>query len=808
MKRLLIILILFSICQTAISQKVSVKANEVPVETVFKDIMDQTGRNFVYSSGVLDGLKVTVDIKDVGLKHALNIIFKNSDIKFKIKGRSILLMKKNPNNKKKEIRAVVDVKPAVKVSDSLPSVMLNEVLVESRLDRYPMDSSEIGAMKLSGDDIAKIPVLMSEEDVMKTFQMQPGIMQVAEGMAGISVHGGDPDQNMLMLDNMPLYSSDHCVGLFSAFNVDAVDHIDFYKSSVPARYDGRLSSYLDVRTKNGSSERRNGSVRLGLAAGAFSINGPIGKNTTYSVSLRRSWTEALTLPLLGIVNLISDDKYYLNLAFTDITGKITHTFRKGTVGFVKVYYGEDWWYGMSTFNDEWDHLSSVTDKKESYGLRWGNLIVQSGLKHQFSEGITAEFTGGYTRFFSSMKENEHTESSYSDGKHGESWFSNKISNNIGDFIFKGDFDWRPDDNHNVSFGAGYILHSFLPERILTRYVKDSVKVTDMDSTWRYIANEVNAYIQDDWRINEKFRINAGLNASIFCIDDKIHSGLSPRISLSYNPASYIALKAAYSRNTQYVHRLSQSYISLPTDQWVPITGGFKPETSDKVVAGAYWLIGDGKFSATIEGYMKRMNNLVDYREEYYLKLPAEKWSSVLCSGKGSARGVDISLEKRSGSVTGHVSYSLAWADRTFADKNGGKTFPARLDHRHTINVLVNWEATPKVNLSAAWIGHSGSRYTLITQVWTGAEEIDRAFWSEQSGLKTELNRYMLPFYHRLDLSCRVKNKRGYWNFSLYNAYCHMNTIGIRRTYNKNGKPVFQKVAILPIIPSFSYTWLF
>ncbi|MDE6632429.1 MAG: TonB-dependent receptor plug domain-containing protein, partial [Muribaculaceae bacterium] len=578
-------------------------------------------------------------------------------------------------------------------------------------------------MKLQVGEISKTPVLMGEEDVMKSFQMQPGVMQVAEGMAGISVHGGEPDQNMVMLDNMPLYSSDHCAGLFSAFNVDAVEHIDFYKSSVPAKYDGRLSSYLDVRTKNGSQERHNGSARLGLAAGAFSINGPIGQNTTYSVALRRSWTEALTLPILGLINLLSDEKYYVDFAFTDITGKITHSFRKGTAGFVKVYYGEDWYYGMSTSNPYW-YLTSVTDRDDRGSLRWGSLLAHVGLTHEFSERMTAEFTGGYTRFFSTMRASERTESSYGDGESGESWLKYRISNNIGDFIVKGDFGWKPDENHNVSFGTGYTLHSFLPERNSRRYVKDSVLVTEMDSTYRYMANEVNAYIEDDWRINENIRINAGFNASLFCLDDKVHSGISPRISLSYNPSSCISLKAAYSRNTQYVFRLSQSYISLPTDQWIPIMEGFKPETSDKVAAGAYCLIGNGRFSVSIEGYFKRMNNLVDYRDEYYLKLPSDKWNSVLCSGKGSARGVDFNLEKKSGSVTGHVSYSLGWADRKFADKNGGKTFPARLDHRHTINVLVNWEVSPKVSLSAAWIGHSGSRFTLITQVWAGTEEID------------------------------------------------------------------------------------
>ncbi|MDE6291121.1 MAG: hypothetical protein K2M16_06280 [Muribaculaceae bacterium] len=769
--------------------------------------MNQTGMNFVFSSGILDGVKVTMDVKDVGLKYALNLIFKDTDIKYKIKGKSILLIRKPSKPKKKTIFVNEGIRPDIKVTDSIPSVMLNEVLVESRLNHLPISSSEIGAMKLSAEDVAVTPVFLGEDDVMKTFQMQPGITQVAEGMAGISVHGGDVDQNMVMLDNVPLYSGDHCLGLFSAFNVDAIGHIDFYKLSMPARYDGRLSSYLDVRTKNGSRERRNGSVRLGLATGAFSINGPIGENTTYSVALRRSWSEILTLPLAGLISLSSDDRYNVGWAFTDLTGKVTHTFNKRTAGFVSVYYGEDWFHGASSMKDD-VYWSSITSRDNRYDLRWGNLVVQAGMKHRLTDEMSAEFTVAYTRFFSSMKEHTKTKAVYGEDNVYNSWLKGKTSNNIGDLIVKGDFEWRPVESQRIGFGAGYTLHTFLPEKSSRRYIQDNVTVTAMDSTWRYIAHEGNIYMEDDWRINDRVRMNAGVHASVFSIEGKARLGLSPRLSISYNPLSDIALKCAYSRTTQYVHRLGQSYISLPTDQWIPITGRFKPETADKIAAGVYWLIDEGKFSASIEGYLKRMHNLIDYRDEYYLKLPMETWNSVLCSGKGSAKGIDFKIEKRSGAFTGHIAYSLAWADRTFADKNGGKTFPSRLDDRHTINVLANWDISKKVRLSAAWTGHSGSRFTLMTQVWHGSEETDGWWMFEESALKTGLNSYRLPFYHRLDLSCTVRNRRGFWNFSLYNAYCHMNTIGIRRAFDKEGNPVFQKIALLPIIPSASYTWIF
>lgn len=195
------------------------------------------------------------------------------------------------------------------------------------------------------------------------------------------------------------------------------------------------------------------------------------------------------------------------------------------------------------------------------------------------------------------------------------------------------------------------------------------------------------------------------------------------------------------------------------------------------------------------------------------------WNAQLCSGKGTAKGVDFKVEKVFGKVTGQISYSLAWADRTFANKNGGRTFPAKFDNRHTINVMLNWNINRKVQLNASWIGHSGNRFTLLNQVWDGPLFDDSEWMGGESPLRAEINSYKLPFYHRLDLSCVVNNRHGYWTFGLYNAYCHMNTVAVKRgeqkvehitpdSYSISYQPVFKKVKLLPVIPSISYTWLF
>lgn len=452
-------------------------------------------------------------------------------------------------------------------------------------------------------------------------------------------------------------------------------------------------------------------------------------------------------------------------------------------------------------------------------MHWGNLLAQAGLNYRFNDKLSSEFTAAYTRFFSGMKRNNKLQDKFYDHTI-ESHTKLKTVNNINDWIFRADFDWHPNDNNRVRFGGGYTRHSFLPARTTREYTVGTTHLMVRDSTWRYGANESYVYIEDDLIFNDKLRVNAGFHGSLFNISNKTRFGWSPRLSFGYRPKEEWAMKFAYARTTQYVHQLNQSYLALPTDQWIPIIGKFKPETADKISLGGYWQTSDGVFAISVEGYYKWMNHLVDYRDDYYLHPPLDMWSAQLCNGKGTAKGIDFKIEKMLGKVTGHISYSLAWSDRKFADKNGGRTFPAKFDNRHTINVVVNWKICNKVQLNASWVGHSGNRFTLLNQVWDLPDfDNEDLTGGEAAPLQTGINSYQLPFYHRLDLSCTVNNKHGYWTFGLYNAYCHMNTVAVKLGSRKVNVvkpneiytttiPVFKRVKLLPVIPSISYTWLF
>lgn len=800
---------------SAMAQKVTVDVVDQPASVVFRSLIGQTGKNFVYSSDILDGIRVTLTASDRPLKKVLTDMFAGTDIEFRIKGDNVILKRKmKPSGK---TGSAGRVEPHNQESILLPANarLLNEVTVESRLESPQVETAEIGAKKVTGDEVLLTPSLLGEPDVIKALHTQPGVVEGMEGLAGMYVHGGNADENLYMLDNVPLYHVNHFAGLFSAFNPDIIRYIDFYKSSMPAKYDGRLSSFMDVRLQNGRTDGHHGSARLGLTSGAFNLSGPIGRNTTYLIGVRRSWFDVLTVPMVAIVNSLQKEEYIrFHYYFMDLNAKVTHRFSDRATGFASVYFGNDFLKSGTkdaSFDRPEDIVGTMEDDK--YDIQWGNFVAQSGINYRFNTELSAEFTAAYTRYFSSMEHHDTFKSG-----DGESTYTiedlMKTDNHIDDWILRGDFDWNHGDNSRVRFGANYIRHSFLPARTTISYIADGVTTEARDSTWAYRANEFNAYIEDDWRVNDKFRFNVGLHSSLFYIDGKVKYGLSPRLSLSYRPYDDIAVKAAYSRTVQYVHQLTQTYLSLPTDQWIPVTGGFKPESADKIALGGYWQSPDRTFAVSAEGYFKWMHNLLDYSDEYYLRPPLEIWNARLTQGRGSAKGVDLKVEKLTGKFTGHVSYSLAWADRTFADKNGGRTYPARFDNRHTINMLVNWDISDKVQLSASWIGHSGNRFTFHPQVWEGLHGLGEA------PLRVELNNYRLPFYHRLDLSCTVRNKRGYWTFGFYNAYNHMNVVAVQRGYENVYEsipdggfhiyqvPVFRKVKLLPAIPSISYTWKF
>lgn len=806
----------------AYAQKITVKSAGRPASEVFADIMRQSGKNFIYTSDVLKGVKLKVNVKNESLEKTLSKMFSGTNIEYKVRGNNILLVRK-PKKVSQVKRTPND--PLQTEPDSIKVGILRDLVVEgSKNQTIKMNSASIGALNLSRSVIAHTPTILGESDVVKTLQFEPGVSPGVEGMAGMYVHGGGVDENLYMLDNIPLYQVNHAFGLFSAFNTEAIQNVDFYKSTYPAKFDGRLSSFLDVYTREGAKKGYHGSVRLGLTSGVFNIEGPIWKDrTTFSFAIRRSWYDILSIPACAIYNAVNkkgNDDFSIGYAFTDVNAKITHRFNDRSRIYGMFYYGEDYIH-YKTWNDG-RQSNSTFYYKNTDKLRWGNILGSAGWIYDFTPRLWGRINGAYTHYRSKLR-NTRIDREYEDFDSDEvvynTEYTSETYNIISDWILRADFEWRSSDINRLNFGAGFTWHTYQPDRNYRTLIdKDMVKETNALSP-TYRAGEWNFYAEDDLTLFDRLHINGGLHYSIFNISGKSHDVLSPRLALSWSNGD-VAVKGGYSRTVQYVHQLQQSSISLPTDQWVPIVGEQRPQTADKIAAGVYWKPRN-LLTVSVEAYWKWMHNLLDYREDYYLLPPEMQWDAKLCEGRGTAKGIDFKIAKEYGKVNGHIAYSLLWADRQFADRNGGRRYPARNDNRHKINVLVNWKINDKWEIAAAWTGMSGNRITLPVQYW---RDPMIGPWHYDVAYQSDVNNYRLPFYHRLDLSFTRHTKHGYWNFSLYNAYCSMNTIGVFADYKDVEKthvdnygnittsydmvPVFKKIRLIPVIPSVSYTWLF
>lgn len=785
------------------AQNVSIKAQNRPAETIFADLMRRSGKNFVYPAGLLKSIKVTVSADNQPLPQVLDSMLEGTGIGYRIRGKNVILFRKAAPGRVKTATSI-PVHEDVYDEKSLPDLV---VIANNNRDRA-INSTEIGSLNLSRASIVATPVIFGESDVIKTLQLEPGVSAGVEGMAGMYVYGGSSDENLYMLDNIPLYQVNHFGGLLSAFNTDVMRNVDFYKSSFPAKYEGRLSSYIDVSTMDGSMESHHGGVKIGLTSASVHADGPIWKgHTSYSVAARRSWYDLLTLPICAIFNSGSDEKMRFGYAFTDINAKISHRFSDVSRAYAMFYYGEDY---LCVKHDYCYTNEQYTDRSN---LRWGNIVASAGWHYELSSRMTGQLTGAFTRYTSHLSHSEE-ERDYYEGSWAQETFDKVVSRNyIHDWIIKTDFDWRPHPAHHVTFGGGYTRHSFLPSSKSRQLINNDLTASVEDPVRTYSANELNFYAGGDWSPWWALRLNYGLHYSFFAIDGNAHGNLSPRVSFRFQPAPNWAVKGGYSRTVQYVHQLLQSSISLPTDQWVPIVGDQRPQTADKIAIGGYYSLESG-YTFSMEAYWKWMHNLLEYADEYYLLSPDTEWSDKLTPGRGTSKGIDFKVSKDFGKITGHVAYSLLWADRRYADRNGGQPFPARFDNRHKINVMALWHVSPKWEISASWTGMSGNRITLPTQVW---QDPYLGPWHYDMTLPVAENNFRLPFYHRLDLSARRNTKHGYWDFSVYNAYCNMNVIAVIRDYTDYQDPVtgswkmrpsFNKIRLIPIIPSVSYTWLF
>lgn len=717
---------------------------------------------------------------------------------------------------------------------------LDEVVVVGLGAERNLKSTEMGRVSLSNKMIIDLPVMFGEPDIVKSLQTLPGVSQGTEGFTGLYVRGGDNDQNIFIYQGLPLYHVSHLGGIFSSFNVPTISRVDFYKAAFPANYGGRISSITDVTMKTSDYEKYHGQVSVGLLAANVFFTGPIIKNkTAFTVGLRRSWIDLISIPTLAIMNSIEKKKGKKHIGgynFTDFNARLDHRFNSSASAYIMGYYGHDnLKLGLREFESTiYDTPTTRFFDEDVNKLSWGNWGILGAFDYHLGPGML-EATVYYSRYSSTYRQEREYQTNL-DIPETYGYNNNRTKNSISDIGINANYFAELCKIYRLKVGVQYVHHDYLPEGILRKFMSDNKEYTDNNNSPRITGNEFSAFIDNNLNFYDFAAISAGLRLSTFNVQSHTFVDLEPRVSLKVALGKNYSIKASYARMSQYVQQISSNYINLPTDLWQPITPKFKPLRSDQYSIGFYGNLPWNMYFS-VEGWYKDMKNLLEYREGVSLLNPDLAWDKKLTSGNGWSYGVDISVIKEIGKVTGSVGYGLLWNWRKFDELNQGKKFPAKFDNRHKININVNYKLTDRIDFNAAWTFMTGNRLTLaaynyddLTNQFPGApgeEYKNNTFPGYENGVDLGMEYYpyrnnvRLPVFHHLDLGMSIKDKykngcSGIWNISIYNVYCRMNPITIKKGTNQifegqtivGYEPKFKTLSFIPIIPSFSYTYIF
>jgi len=649
----------------------------------------------------------------------------------------------------------------------------------------------------NGKTLKQLPVLFGESDVMKGLQLLPGVSSGNDGTIGLNIRGGGPDQNLILLDDVPLYNPSHIYGFFSVFNSDVVKDVKLIKGGMGARYSGRLSSVIDVRTLDGNTKKLRFQASLGLLSSKLTIDGPIDKKgkTTFLFSGRRSYLDLLT-PLFRNRFSPLGTSYF----FYDANAKVKHSFSQKHQLSLAFYTGLDNSFIRNSFSAK-DPEKSIREKDRQQ-VFWGNRILSLRDHHVLNPRLSAWLSLSYTTYnFGNESEYEYSESS--DSLKIENAYAYRFISRIQNSIFSYNIEYKPAGILSLKAGAGFVYHSFGRE-IST---SDMIVQNQIVSKNRQYAMEYNTYADLGWKLRRNLLLNTGIHYAQYHINGNAYHFPQPRLSLNYKPVKYILLHAAYQNSAQFLHLLTTNTIGIPIDLWLPSTVRVRPETSDLLSGGISYYKGDFVFNAEV--FSKVMNNIIEYKEQANYIGSDNNWEDKITVGKGRAHGYEFLAEKRNGKTKGWISYTLSWNYRQFDGINNGKEFPYRYDRRHNLAVLLSHEFNPRVDAAVSWVYTTGANFTLPEQVYY-----------VNSGLQPKLliyiygdrNNYKFPAYHRLDFSINFKKFKTKYTRMLsigaYNAYNRLNPFYIAPAFNAEGNRIFEAVSLFPVLPSINYKIIF
>ena len=697
-------------------------------------------------------------------------------------------------------------------SDTVINILLGtgttlseEVVVTSSRRENNVKGARMGTINLPIEQIKSVPAFLGEVDLLKVVQLLPGVRNAGEGSAGIYVRGGGPDQNLIMLDDAVVYNTGHLFGFFSIFNADAIKNVSLIKGGMPAQYGGRLSSVLDVSMKEGNNQKYQVEGGLGLIASRLSIQGPIKKDkSSFIVSARRTYVDALVKPFVKKTSQFYGSGYY----FYDLNAKLNYKFSEKDRLYLSGYFGRD----------VFDFVNGRQSLKVN--IPWGNATGTLRWNHVFNNKLFANTTGVFNDYNFTFKGAQNN-------------FEIQLASGIRDLSIKQDYDYYPASSHKIKFGWLYTYHRFTPSVVSGK--QDSVTFNPLNAQVKH-AHEAAVYVQDDWDLSSKIKVNAGLRYSgfqqigaykLYKEDEfgnrtdstvygagravKTYGGLEPRLTVRYAMDEVTSVKASVTRNLQYIHLVSNAGTTLPTDLWVPSTIKVKPQISWLYAAGLFKNFKNNMFETSLEVYYKNMENQIEYREGY-IPNTLHDTEDDFTFGRGWSYGSELFINKVKGRFTGWIGYTLSWTWRKFKALNEGEKYPAKYDRRNDMSIVAMYELNKKWKLSGTFVYGTGNAATLPQRFYIVGGVLTQEY--------SRINQYRLPSYHRMDLSAILTPKKNEgrkwkteWVFSLYNAYSRQNPYFIY--YDQTGNPYdgslkvqAKQVSLFPVIPAVTWNFKF
>lgn len=687
----------------------------------------------------------------------------------------------------------------------------SEVVIVGNQNRE-IESSNSGSIQIQMDKVEKLPIILGEKDIMRVVQLLPGVKTGGEASSGLYVRGGSPDQNLILLDGVPIYNASHLFGFFSTFNSDAISGMTLIKGGFPARYGGRASSVLDIRMKEGNMKHYNVEGSVGIIASRILVEGPIKKDkTSFAFSARRTYIDLLYRPFLIAAENV-DAGYF----FHDVNMKLQHKINDKHHLYASGYFGLDRVFVKERPYSSYDADGTQYKNQSQSRLEWGNRIAALRWNYKIGPKLFLNTTATYSRYMFNVGLEDRTDIIRPNQSNELQLFSFGLNSGIEDLGIKSDFTFAPNPNHSVRFGVSETYHTFTPG---INYLTIQDGVSSVDSTFgslKQYSHELSYYIEDDWKISNNIKINVGVHGSSFFTNGKSYHIPQPRVSANFKIDKKSSIKAGASRMAQYLHLLTNTGVGLPTDLWVPATDQIKPIDAFQMSAGYYREL-PKNMVVSIEGYYKKMNNLIQYREGVSFISGSQDWQSRVTSGQGWAYGAEVFLEKKEGKFTGWIGYTLSWSERQFDELNFGNKFFHRYDQRHDLNIALTYDLNDTWDFGLVFIFGTGNAITLPTQNYNQAPNLPglTSFgwgWSPQLSNFDQMNDYRMPSYHRLDLGANRKKDTKYGHsvlsISVYNVYNRLNPFYLYQGVNQAGNNALMQVSLFPVIPSISWKFQF